>query len=297
MPTNFLDLPSEIRRQIYHASLSPQLLRVQDIREIPRWDLEPLAGIPSLLLVNKAISEEAASVFYSKAVLHVAPPRPPSYLFDSLHGKGPNINLAYGLDVAFASCPRRHMKRITTACISSAHYDAINAEGYEALLRWLVDYTAVRTVYLSIRLLTRLRTARTDVDSMSALCAAASSLSLQRTIYVYAYPSRSKWELTRMDEIKKALNGSTLPDIQAYVVEQGRQSDALLDPRWDLRRNSSGDDVEALRSISTWLDSLLAADIVTKQAQSAHPQEESRKPSSLYQICFVFHSRQPLDEG
>lgn len=297
MPTTFLDLPSEIRQQIYHASLSPQLLRVQDIREIPRWNLEPLAGIPSLLLVNKAISEEAASVFYSKAVLHVAPLRPPSYMFDSLNGKGPNINLAYGLDVAFASCPRRHMRRITTACISGAQYDAINAEAYEALLRWLVDYTAVRTVYLSIRLLTRLRTARTDVDSTSSMCAAASSLSLQRTIYVYAFPSRSKWELTRIDEIKKALRGATLPDIQAYVLEQGTQNDALLDPRWDLRRNSSEDDVEALRSISTWLDSLLAADVVAKQAQRDPSREESRRPSRLYQICFVFHRRQPLDGG
>jgi hypothetical protein len=292
---SFLDFPFELRQQIYDLVLSAQQLKVQHISD-PAWsETEKPAGVPSLFLVNKEVSEEAAASFYSRAVLNIAPLRPPAYLFDSLNSNGPKHNLAFGLDILFAACPDRHLQRIKVARVFSGQRDAISAEAYEALLRWLTDNTAVREIHLSHRLMTRLRKARTNVDALFNVHNAAPDLSLLRTIHVYSHGPRSAWELTRMDEIKHALRGARMPKLQAYVLEAGGLYDALLDPRWDLRRSSTAEEVEALhKTISAWLDSLLAADDVYKQAELDRPQIGVR--SGLYQICFVFGRRRPDDD-
>ena len=89
-----------------------------------------------------------------------------------------------------------------------------------------------------------------------------------------------------MTEINHALRGARLPEFQAYVLEDGGQYDALLDPRWDLRRSSTAEEVDALQKISIWLDSLLAKDEVANQAEWDRAQKEVRP--GLYQLCFVF---------
>jgi hypothetical protein len=282
----FLDLPLELRQNIYSLALAAQQLKAQAFLD-RAWDLaEKPAEIPALLFVNKRVSEEAAAVFYSRAVLNVAPLRPPAFLFDSLHGNSPKLNLAFGLDVQFAPFPRAYLARIALVRVFSGHRDAVNAEAYEALLRWLVDNTAARDIHLSYRLMTRLRTARTNVAAISALYEAAPNLSLRRTIHVYGHGVRSQWELTRMAEISHALRGATLPKVQAYVLEQGVGHDPLLDPRWDLRKSSTAEEVDSLHRVSTWLDHLLATDAVAKQAVG--DRAESDIGPGLYQICFVF---------
>ncbi|EXJ73318.1 uncharacterized protein A1O5_03078 [Cladophialophora psammophila CBS 110553] len=254
--TSFLNLPPELRQNIYDFSLPVQQLKVQDFYD-PGWpDAEKPAGIPSLFFVNKAVSEEAAAAFYSRAVLNVAPLRPASYLFDSLTGNGPKLNLAFGLDVKFSSCPRRHLQRITTARIYSGQHDAISAEAYEALLRWLVDNTAVQMIHLSRRLMTRLRRARADSNATFDLRAAATS-------------------------------ETRLPGIQIYVLEKGGENDALLDPRWDARSSDDNQRRAVMHNISGWLDSLLAGDPAAEQKGRA--EDEPR----LYQVCFVFPHSQP----
>ncbi|KIW87324.1 uncharacterized protein Z519_11960 [Cladophialophora bantiana CBS 173.52] len=285
--TNFLNLPPELRQNIYDFSLPVQQLKAQDFYD-PAWsDAEKPAGIPSLFFVNKAVSEEAAAAFYSRAVLNVAPLRPAPYLFDSLTSNGPKLNLAFGLDVEFSSCPRRHLQRITTARIYSGQHDAISAEAYEALLRWLVDNTAVQMIHLSRRLMTRLRRARADINATFDLRAAAPSLSLLRTIYVYSAYDRSPWEVTRMHGLEQVLGETRLPGIQVYVLEKGGQNDALLDPRWDARRSDDNQRRDMMHNISGWLDSLLAGDPAAEQKGRA--EDEPR----LYQVCFVFQRSQP----
>ncbi|KAJ9611753.1 hypothetical protein H2200_004937 [Cladophialophora chaetospira] len=282
----FLDIPSELRQQIYSLDLQVQQLKIQNICD-PAWlDAEKPAGIPSLFFVSKAVSDEATVCFYDRAILNITPLRPPAYLFDSLNGNGPVLNLAYGLDVAFASCPRRHLKRITIARVFSGQHDAINAEAYEALLRWLVDNTAVREFHLSYRLMTRLRKAKVNTAALSKLCLAAPRLSLLRTVHVYGHDARSAWELTRMAEINHALKGAKLPEFQAHVLEEGGQHDALLDPRWDLRRSSTTEEINALQDISDWIDSLVAQDDVANQPEWDRAQKAIRP--GLYQLCFVF---------
>ncbi|OAP58603.1 hypothetical protein AYL99_07693 [Fonsecaea erecta] len=171
--TTFLSLPLEIREIIYNLTLPVQQLKVQAFCDQAWSDAEKPAGIPGLLLVNKAVSEEAATVFYSRAVLNIAPLRIPPYLSHSLGGDGAKLNLAFGLDIEFASVPRRHLQRITRSHIYSGQHDAISAEAYEALLRWLVENTAVQTIYLSPRLMTRLRGARVDTSATSPSSIAA----------------------------------------------------------------------------------------------------------------------------
>ena len=293
--TTFLHLPLELRQKVYRLALPAQRLKAQSIPD-PAWAFatKPV-GIPALFFVTRSISEEAAAIFYSRAALSITPLRPPSLLFDSRTEDGPKLNLAFGLDVQFAAVPRRHLERINTALVFSGQPDAVNAEGYEALLRWLVDNTAVREIYLSPRLMTRLRKTRADVNAISNLCEAASDFSLQRTIRVYVHQLRPQWELTRMQEINRALRGAKLPDVQAYVLEKAGQHDALLDPRWDLRKSSEVEEVEALHSISTWLDGLMAADDVANQPEC----DSDRKYMlpGLYQICFVLgRSRHTIDQ-
>ncbi|KIW28281.1 uncharacterized protein PV07_07958 [Cladophialophora immunda] len=285
--TSFLSLPTEIRQKIYALSLPVQQLKVQSFYD-PAWsDTEKPAGIPGLFFVNKLVSEEAAAVFYSRAVLNVAPLRLPPYLSHSLAGNAPKINLAFGLDVDFSSCPRRHLQRITKSHIYSGQHDAISAEAYEALLRWLVDNTAVQTIHLSRRLMTRLRGARADVKAAFNLYTVASSLTLSRSIYVYTGSSRSPWELTRMRELKQALNGVELPAVQVYVLEEGDQNDALLDPRWDARKSDNDERRGMIHETSPWFDSLLAA--VPAAKQKGRAEDEPR----FYQMCCIFRRLQP----
>lgn len=284
-PSPFPNLPLEIVRRILEFSLPVQHLRVQQFVD-PSWT-QPKGpkGIPSLFFVNKIISEEAAAIFYSRAVLNVAPLRPPAYLFDTLTTSGPRLDLAFGLDVAFSFCPRRHLKRLSTAKIYSGQSDAINAEAYEALLRWLIDSTAVRTIYLSQRLMTRLRKARTDFDSTLDLCTSAPRLSLIRTIYVYREHPRSQWESTRIVELKRALKGRELPRLQSYVLEEGGGQDALLDPRWDVRKSDEEHRLTTMDRITAWLDPFLGADSLA-QTPDDHVPEDTKY--DLYQLCFVF---------
>ncbi|KAK4944081.1 hypothetical protein LTR10_016414 [Elasticomyces elasticus] len=134
----FLRLPFEIRSRIYDFAVSAQHLKAQDQRFVdPQWHDKPL-GIPGVLLVNKAISQEAIPIFYARATLNVAPLHPPEYLFDALNARGPKLNLTLGLQRIFAPFPAQNLARIETCHIFAGQPKAISAEAYEALLGWLM---------------------------------------------------------------------------------------------------------------------------------------------------------------
>lgn len=288
-PLTFLDLPTEIRQRIFHFAIPTQHLKAQQFLD-PSWTSpEGPKGIPSLFCVNKALSEDAAAVFYSRAVLNVAPLRPPSYIFDTLDTPGHRVNLTFGLDVAFSACPRRHLQRITTSHVYSGQRDVINAEAYEGLLRWLADNTSVQTIFLSQRLMTRIRRARADFNATLRLCSLAPNLSLIRTIYIYSEHRRSQWEVTRISELRRALKGRGLPQVQTYLVESGGENDPLLDPRWDARSSDDDDRLANLDKIATWVDHLMAADSVVQQSSQLEGEDKHR----LYQVCFVFEPSRP----
>lgn len=284
----FLELPVEIRNRIYDFAIPVQHLKAQQFVDACWKAPQGPNRIPSLFFVNKTVSEEATLAFYSRAILNVAPLRPPAYLFANLNTSVAWLNLAFGLDITFASWPRRHLRRISTCHIYSGQTDAINAEAYEALLRWLIDNTSVRTIHLSWRLMTRLRKARTELNAAYSLCLASSGMSLARAIYVFTEHPRSQWELTRMSELRRALKGRELPKVQSYVFDRNGLPDVLLDPRWDARNSDDEERFAMLDVVAARIDALLAADPLY---------QDMDRPSvpaghSLYQICFTLQGLQ-----
>ncbi|KAK5205366.1 hypothetical protein LTR20_001985 [Exophiala xenobiotica] len=287
----FLETPFEIRSRIYDLAIPPQYLKAQQFmdpdfppRQGPPGPVASPRVIPSLFFVSKSIYQEAAAVFYSRATLLIAPIRPPDYIWNAHNAlwNGYKLNTDLDLLSTFAHYPQQHLKRIQTCRIYSRQSDAINAEAYDSLLRWLANFTSVRTVYLSQRLMTRLRRWRSDLVAIHAIRACAPGLSLVRTVYVYAESPRTQWERSQMSRLRKALKGRQLPDLQAYVLDQYSRSDALLDPRWDARGSDDDERLAMVDHVSTWIDSLLTLDA------AGHARLPTQEGQKLYQICFIF---------
>ena len=287
--SSFFDLPFELREKIYVSVLRVQQLKSQNIPD-PFWNsIEKPAGIPSLFFVNKAVSEEAAAIFYSCAILNITPLHPPAALFE--YCTRLELDLKSDLDHQFAACPPRHLKCILFARVLSGQTDVVIAEAYEALLRWLVDNTAVRAIHLSPRMRTRIRKARTNISAISNLCNKAPNLSLLRTIHVYIDPHHhSRWATLRVKEIRHAMRGASLSNFEVFILDGGEHN-ALLDPRWDLRRNSTAEEVSELQNVSDWLDHLLNTNSVTKRAILDLPGQSAW--GTLHQVCFVFEQPKP----
>ncbi|KAI1619746.1 hypothetical protein EDD37DRAFT_190186 [Exophiala viscosa] len=283
--STFLRLPIEIRQHIYDFAISAQHLKAPDQRFVdPQWHDKP-QGLPGLLLVNKAISQEAISIFYSRAILNIAPLHPPEYLFDALNARGPKLNLTLGLQRMVAPFPAQNLARVETCHIYAGQSKAINAEAYEALLGWLMTRTSVQSIKLSSRLMTRLRRARTALASTHNLYLAASGVSVVKTVYIYSQHARSPWELTQMSRLRSALAGRELPVVQAHVWNKNRGEEPFLDPRWDVRHNDDDQPLAKMDQLSTWYDSLLAADSICQARVGRQPEQTDKK---LYQVCFVF---------
>ncbi len=284
----FLETPFEIRSRIYDLAILPQYLKAQQFVDPdfpPRQGPVPSSrDIPSLFFVSKSIYHEAAAVFYSRATLLISPIRPPEYIWDALSAprNGYQLNTDLDLHSTFARYPHQHLKRIQTCRIHSGQSDAISAEAYDSLLRWLATFTSVRTVYLSQRLMTRLRHSRSDLVAIHGICACAPGLSVFRTMYVYSEFRRTPWERSQISRLRKALRGRQLPDLQAYILDQSSRSDALLDPRWDARGSDDDERLAMLDDVSAWIDSLLASDA------AGHARPATQEGHKLYQICFVF---------
>lgn len=276
----FLRLPFELRTRIYDFAVPVQHLKAQEFVD-SEWHDKP-QGTPALFLVNKAISQEVIPIFYSKAILNVAPLHPPSYLFDALNAKGPKLNLTLGLQRIFAPYPVPNLRRIQTCRVYAGQSKAISAEAYEALLVWLMTLTSVQNIHLSSRLMTRLRRARTDLDATHNLSVAATGQSPFKTVYVYAQHARSPWEWSQMSRLRSALAGPELPVLQAYAWNKGSGDEPLLDPRWDVRHSDDDQRRAIMHRVSTWFDSLMAADS-TCQARIGR-----QFPPGLYQVCFIF---------
>jgi len=283
--STFLRLPFEIRNRIYDFAISAQHLKVPEQRFVdPQWHDKP-QGLPGVLLVNKAISQEAIPIFYSRAILNVAPLHPPEYLFDALNARGPKLDLTLGLHRIFAPFPAQNLARIDACHIYAGQSKAISAEAFEALVGWLMTRTSLQSINLSSRLMTRLRRARTDLVSTHNLHVAASGLSLVRTVYIYSQHARSPWELTQMSRLRSALADRELPVVQAYVWNKNGGEEPFLDPRWDVRHNDDDQRRAKMDQVSTWYDSLLAGDSIC-QARVGRQTEQTDK--RLYQVYFVF---------
>ena len=282
-------LPTEVLNHIFDYVIPVTRLARQAIldAEWSRDCAEPRC-IPPLLFVNKKLSHEAGKVFYTKAILEVAPVRPPGYILNALDRPDVSLDLAVSLSVAFASVPAHYLAWIRNVFMYSDQRDAVSAEGYEATLRWLIEHTNVKYVYLSQRLMTRLRKFRIDLDCAIDFLHHHDSVVPAREIQVYATHDRSYWERIRMKEMAKAMQGNSAPLCQYFLIWP--RGPLLLDPRWDARSSDDDHLRQNREAVAKFLDNLAAARSSASQPPAArnHPiPTQGQERRWLYQLCFV----------
>ena len=287
------NLPSEVLDLILDYALPSHRLAAQrprDLEWLDYWegDERQRKPLPSLFFVNKLLSQHALAVFYSKAILEIRPVKPPQFVLNGLE-RGFSFDLATELDALHAFCPSSSLERIKQVYIFSGQSDVINAEGYEATLRWLIENTSVKDIHLSRLLMIRLRRARVNVDP--AYGATILAPALLRTVYVWTKHNRSYWEQMRMREMTKA-RGEAPPPIQMYVYDQDIDVDPILDPRWDARSSDDEERRSVSRIIANFLDDLGFKDVAYRLAKSAWeaPLVPDLLMDRLYQVCFIVGS-------
>ena len=284
------DLPAEVLDQILDYTLPVQRLARQKPSDL-EWldyrdgDEKQSKLLPPVCTVNKMLSQQALAVFYDKAILEVVPVKPPKSIFDALE-RGFSFDLAVELSSRHAFCPAAYLQRIKRIHIFSGQLDVVNAEGYEATLRWLIDNTSVKDIYLSRLVLTRLRKARVDIGSL--LDAITGKAALIRTVYIWTKHPRSGYENLRMAEIDRA-RGRAPPLVQMYFYQQGNAMDPVIDPRWAARCSNDNRHHSLVEPFTSLLDKLATRDIACRQAKSSWkaPLVDEPPKNRLYQVCFI----------
>ena len=256
------ELPTEVLNQILEYLVPGRRIAAQkptDPEWIDYWDDEARQPkqLPSIFFVNKKLTPLSLAIFYDKAILEIQPVKPPQYIINGLE-RGLSLDLTSEPSMNHAFCPSDHLRRIKQVHIFTGQSDAINAEGYEATLRWLIEHTAVKHIHLSRRILTRLRKTRVAIDS--ALTAVDNNeRTLVRTIYIWTKHARSFWEKTRVREMTK-VGGIAPPLVQMYLYCEKSGMDPVLDPRWDVKSSDSEERQTASRPLTDLLDDLAAKD-------------------------------------
>ncbi len=285
------DLPSEVLDLILDYALPPHRLARQKPSDL-EWldyrnrDDKESKPLPSVCAVNKLLSQRALAIFYDKAILEVVPVKPPEFIFEALE-RGFSFDLATELGACHAFCPAAHLRRIKRVHLFSGQSDVVNAEGYEATLRWLIETTSVKDVHLSRLLLTRLRRARMDIGP--ALNAITQEAALVRTVYIWTKHCRSYYETLRMAEMARA-KGRAPPSLQMYLYQQGNAMDPVLDPRWAARCSNDNRHHSLFEPLTCLFDRLAGRDTICRLAKSSWKAPTIADPpkDSLYQICFIF---------
>ena len=287
------DLPAEVLDQVLEYAVPPQRIARQKPSDLEWLDYREGNGqqsqsLPSVCTVNKLLSQRALAIFYDKAILEVVPVKPPQFIFDAIE-RGFSFDLATELGKRYAFCPAAHLRRIKRVHIFSGQSDVINAEGYEATLRWLIDNTSVKDVHLSRLVLTRLRKARVDIGSV--LNAITGKAALIRTVYIWTKHPRSYYENLRMTEMARA-KGRAPPLVQMYFYQEGNAMDPVIDPRWAARCSNDNRHHSLVEPFTSLLDTLAAKDPACRKAKSLWkaPLVAGTAIDRLYQICFIVGS-------
>lgn len=289
-PVQLCDLPLEVLDHILDYTIPVHRLSGHRPTD-PEWSCEVDGTgkqLPSLIVVNRQLSKQATNVFYSKAILEVAPIKPPLFVLNGL-GSGLSTNdldLTWGVGAFHPNCPATNLQCIKTVHMYTGQSDAVTAEGYEATLRLLIRSTSVKNIHLSRMVMNRLRKARINVS------AALHNLSgqepeLVRTVYVWTKHPRSFWERTRRKEMSR-ISGVLPPSVQVYVYQQGEKIDPVLDPRWDVRSSDDKDFRTMLQPLVNFLDNTAARDPVFTSATRA---EKLSGSDHLYQMVLVVHKQ------
>ena len=280
-------LPIEVLNQILDYAIPPTRLALHAFLD-PEWkrDCAEPRSVPPLLFVNKKLYHQAANVFYTKAILEIAAIKPPGYILNALGPPDASLDLAVSLSVLFAHVPDQHLSLVQTVCVYSDQRDAISAEGYEATLKWLIERTALTQLYLSRRLMTRLRRFRSKIDTAYDFTRHLDVRMRPRYVEIFATHPRSMWESGRMLDMRGAMQGVEPPAIQYFLT--GRELPVLLDPRWDARRSDDEHIRQQRQEIAKFVDER-AQEYLARSESAGKPYKLplSLNEAWIYQLCFV----------
>ncbi|RVX67078.1 hypothetical protein B0A52_08321 [Exophiala mesophila] len=280
-----LALPVEILDRIYQFALPSQCLAVQKFKDPSFSQAQRPSGIPNLFLVSRQVYRHAAPIFYSQAILNVAP----ICRSDNPGSSGirvwssPLLDRGAGdLDLTFASCNPDYLSKIAVVNIFSGQLTAVDVCSYETLLRWLINRTAVRSIHLSQRLMTRvMRAERVDLYTAVSHANTVHPRPVESTVYIYSSYKQTTWEIFRTANFRRILKQLQLPRLQCYLYSSGTNHDPILDPRWDVRQSDTDERMAVVRQVAEFLDALIAAD-----AQCCRPPDDTTT-NRLYQVVFV----------
>ena len=307
-----LQLPPEVLHTILNFAIPVRRLCTRPLldNEFKLSGTSEGREVPALLLVSRKTHTEASTIFYSRAILELAPPktRPPASILtrlDSVHDG--SLTLSPQLDNEFSFVAQRTLSMIHRVYVYSDQRHVIEAEAYEALLRWLISRTRVCYIHLSKRLLCRVRKCRVQMQPASLLRSLNPVPS--RAIQIFSSSGRNEWERVQRRQAEAAL-GSSLP---WYHVACGFWKDGRLvlqfDARWDARSTDFDEYREQNIILGKFLDRLLGevpkqhpseicyrsstGDVRVQAAQNeaailAGCSDDSRPPEAkLYQVIFV----------
>jgi len=264
-PTGFLDLPSEIRQQIYsHAVPVCRLAPFPYLDS--EWSMKTSEhrGVPSLLFACRRIHDEVIPLVYARAILEIAPAQQGYMWFNVQHSGTKRVTpWSYTRVVnTFRIYRAEHMKLIQKAHIFSNQADVIDGSCYEALLQWLVEHTAVGHIQLSSRPMTRIRgCAGFDLHTWRGVFYEKPVYwKNMRIIRIYTTAQRPPWEYEKMQRLRCKATDGTLNPMQIYFWSASEDGGGTLqmDPRWLTRLNDEPEKIEMLEEGAPLIDKLMS---------------------------------------
>ncbi|KAJ9662867.1 hypothetical protein H2198_001095 [Neophaeococcomyces mojaviensis] len=263
LETTFLSLPSEVRSLIYDYVIPPSRLTPFPLGDT-EWSMKTNEArvVPSILFTCREIYNEAVPLFYSRAILEVAPAQAGNNWFSIRLGSQPNSHSYSHLLNTFRFCKADHLKLIRRAHIFSNQSYIIDGECYESLLQWLIKHTSTEKIELSARPMTRIRgKVGFDLPSWrSAFVDRHFSAQNFRTIRLWTKAKRLPWEYEHMMRLKCSATDGTLVPMQIYFwspTDETGNGIMMLDPRWLTRTHDDEEKIAAMNEAAPLIDELM----------------------------------------
>lgn len=229
--------------------------------------------MPPIIFASRKIYEDTAPLFYSRAILEVAPAQQ-SYSYWDFQTEGKMVSHAYGrLIHTFRFYRPEHLRLIRRVHVFSNQTQAINGQCYEALLLWLVEHTSVEDIQISSRPMTRISgKAIFDLPSWRAAFFDAGPLNAEslRIVRIWTKKGRPPWEYEKMMRLRCKPSDGTLNPIQIYFCVADKQSKAMdlqLDPRWLTKLSEEPEKVAAMEAAVPMIDRVMYDVLQGKEAQ------------------------------
>jgi hypothetical protein len=316
---DFLDLPYELRAIVYKHVLPAQYLRVQ--QKFPDESYvnaahKKLGGIPAIFFANKAIYAEASAIFYSKAVLDLAPigqPTPsrmalieaqtpaatplPATPFASpfaipiaTPAAAPSRPaLHQRATLALSTAPTHHLQQLMKARLFKGSRRPASSHEFETSLTWLICNTTIQDIYCSPKATPYMPLAREeDLVPAESLCSAHPGLEIVRLVRIYQGVGAQLPNLRRGQSglMSESRDYNQDPTVLAGIYEPAGRHGVIWNPRAHIERASTPEYAERLTKVADWIDALWDEEEEKKRV-------EPGSGLKLYRLCFVLRRTRP----